>query len=58
MCAFRLGMFGTIALQPILMEELLGYPAGTTGLVMAPRGLGSAIGMLVVARLINRFDPR
>lgn len=58
MGAFGLGMFGTIALQPILMEELLGYPAATAGLIMAPRGLGSALGMLVVARLINRFDPR
>ena len=56
--AFGLGMFGTIALQPILMEDLLGYPAATTGLIMAPRGLGSAVGMLLVARLITRFDPR
>lgn len=56
--AFGLGMFGTIALQPILMEELLGYPASTTGLVMGPRGIGSAFGMLMVSRLITRFDPR
>ncbi len=33
--AFGLGMFGTIALQPILMEELLGYPAATAGLVLS-----------------------
>ena len=55
---FGLGMFGTIAMQPLLLERLLGYPAETTGLVMAPRAVGSAVSMLIVSRLITRFDPR
>jgi len=33
---------------------LFDYPAQTTGLVMAPRGLASAIGMFMVSRLIQR----
>jgi DHA2 family multidrug resistance protein len=57
-CAFGLGMFGTIALLPIMLENLMGYPPETTGLVMAPRGAGSALGMLLVSRLIARTDPR
>lgn len=58
MLVFGLALFGTVALQPILMEQLLGYPVETTGLVMAPRGLGAALGMLVVARLSGRVEPR
>ncbi|MBK1649935.1 MFS transporter [Rhabdochromatium marinum] len=58
MLVFGLALFGTIAIQPLLMERLLGYPVETTGLVMAPRGFGAACGMLVVARLSGRVDPR
>jgi len=56
--AFGLGLFGTIVLQPMMLERLLDYPAETTGLVMAPRALGSAFSMMLVSRLITRFDPR
>ena len=58
MLVFGLALFGTIAIQPLLMERLLGYPVQTTGLVMAPRGFGAAFGMLVVARLSGKVDPR
>jgi DHA2 family multidrug resistance protein len=58
MLVFGLGLFGTIAVQPIMMERLFGYPAETTGLVMAPRALGSALSMAVVARLTARLDSR
>lgn len=58
MMLFGLGLFGTIALQPIMLERLLDYPAQTTGLVMAPRALGSAFSMLLVSRLMSRIQPR
>jgi DHA2 family multidrug resistance protein len=58
MLVFGLGLFGTIAVQPIMLERLLGYPAATAGLVMAPRALGSAISMAFVARLSGRVDTR
>jgi DHA2 family multidrug resistance protein len=53
-----LGMFGGLVLQPILMEGLLGYPIVTTGLLMAPRGIATAITMIVVGRLVSRVDAR
>ncbi len=56
--AFGFGMFGTIAIQPIMLERLLDYPVETTGLVMAPRAVGSALSMLLVSRLIARVDSR
>jgi DHA2 family multidrug resistance protein len=58
MGAFGLGLFGTIAILPIMLEELLGYSASLTGIVMAPRAVASATGMFVVGQLITRIDPR
>jgi DHA2 family multidrug resistance protein len=58
MFGLGLGMFGGLVVQPILLEGLLDYPIVTTGLVMAPRGLATAITMIVVGRLVNRVDPR
>jgi len=36
----------------------MNYPALTTGLVTAPRGIGSMAAMFLVAPLINRVDNR
>jgi DHA2 family multidrug resistance protein len=58
MAVFGLGLFGTVILQPIMLEQLFNYPPETTGLVMAPRGLGSAFSMFMVSRLIGRVDAR
>lgn len=53
-----LSMYGTLVLQPLMLEGLLGYPVLTTGIVMAPRGVASAISMFIVGKLITRFEPR
>jgi DHA2 family multidrug resistance protein len=53
-----LGMFGGLVLQPILLEGLLGYPIVTTGILMAPRGIATAITMLVVGRVVSHVDAR
>jgi MFS transporter, DHA2 family, multidrug resistance protein len=47
-----------IAAQPVLTESYMGYSAGMTGLIMASRGVCSAIAMMTVAGLIKRVDPR
>jgi DHA2 family multidrug resistance protein len=51
-------LFATLALLPPLLQNLLGYPVLEAGLVTAPRGAGTLIGMLVIGRLMGRFDPR
>jgi DHA2 family multidrug resistance protein len=56
--AFGVGMLSTIALQPLFLEHMLGYPAATAGLLMAPRGIAVAVGMTLVATLITRVQPR
>ena len=51
-------MVSTSALMPPMLENLYNYPVVTAGLVMAPRGLGTMAGMLLMGRVISRFDPR
>lgn len=58
MLAMGLGLFGGLVLQPILLEGLLQYPIVTTGLVMAPRGVATAVAMIIVGRLVGKVDTR
>ena len=51
-------MIATTALLPTMLEKLFGYPAMTTGFIMAPRGAGIMFAMVVVGRLNNKVDPR
>ncbi len=51
-------LLATLALLPPMLQNLMGYPVLTTGLVLAPRGVGTMIAMLVVGRLMNRIDAR
>ncbi len=55
---YVLGVFSTIAIQPLMMERLMNYPVATTGLIMAPRGLTSALAMMMVAPLMKKIDYR
>jgi MFS transporter, DHA2 family, multidrug resistance protein len=41
-----------------MLQNLMNYPALTTGLVTAPRGIGSMAAMFLVAPLITRVDNR
>lgn len=52
------GMFGAQFLQPLFMENLLGFPTMTVGLVMMPRGIGAFISMSVAGRFTDRISPK
>src|SRR5580658_8414746 len=49
---------GTMVLLPTMMQVLLNYPVVTAGFVTAPRGVGTLIAMLVIARAIGKIDTR
>ena len=49
---------GTMVLLPTMMQVLMNYPVVTAGYIMAPRGIGTLISMLVVARIIGKVDTR
>lgn len=56
---YALAMYATITLLPLLSQRLLGYPADTAGLVFLPRGLVSAVMMMLLGSLVvGRFDVR
>jgi DHA2 family multidrug resistance protein len=50
--------YASLALQPLYLQDLMDYPVLTAGLVMGPRGIGTMGAMMVVGRLVGRFDTR
>jgi DHA2 family multidrug resistance protein len=57
---FSVGMvlLASSALLAPYLENLDNYPVASAGLVMAPRGAGTMLTMLIAGRLTNRMDPR
>lgn len=51
-------LLATMALLPPFLQNLLGYPVIDVGLVMAPRGVGVMIAMIIVGKLAGKVDPR
>ncbi|KQU65772.1 disulfide bond formation protein DsbA [Aminobacter sp. DSM 101952] len=51
-------LLASLALLPPMLSRIYGYPTITTGLVMAPRGVGTMISMLLVGRLVRIVDSR
>ena len=51
-------LYGSLVLLPIMLQTLLGYPSLQAGIAMAPRGMGSLIGMPLIGLLVGRFDAR
>jgi DHA2 family multidrug resistance protein len=50
-------LFATLALLPPMLQNQMDYPVILTGLVTAPRGIGTLLGMIVIGRL-TRVDTR
>ncbi len=59
-CIFVIGiiLLASLALLPPMLARIFGYPTITTGLIMAPRGVGTMVSMLVVGRLVRLIDAR
>ncbi len=51
-------LLATMALLPPFLQNLKGYPVITVGFVLAPRGIGTMIAMLVVGRMMGKIDTR
>ena len=56
--AISVVLLATTALLPPLLQRIMGFPTVTTGLVLAPRGIGTMVSMLLVGRLLRFIDPR
>jgi len=65
---FNLGLFfifvvgiillASLALITPYLQNLMNYPVVTAGLVLAPRGIGTMVAMMIVGRFINKVDSR
>jgi MFS transporter, DHA2 family, multidrug resistance protein len=52
-------VYGTNLLNPLFLQNLLGYDAWHAGLAVAPRGIGTLVTMLFVGQMSRRgFDMR
>ena len=51
-------LIATMALLPIMLQSLFGYPVIDTGIIMASRGVGVMITMTLAGRLMERVDTR
>ena len=50
--------FAPLALLPLYLQDLMGYPILTAGFALAPRGFGTLVAMMIVGKLVGRLDTR
>ncbi|MFD1342590.1 DHA2 family efflux MFS transporter permease subunit [Litorisediminicola beolgyonensis] len=56
---FGVAMFGSIAILPLFVQGLLGYPVLDAGFLFIPRGIAAGVSMVLTGSvLVARFDPR
>ena len=51
-------LFGTMALVTPFMQHVIGYPILTAGLLLAARGVGTLVAMIIVGRLLKLVEAR
>ena len=51
-------LYGTTVLMPQLTQTLMGYPAQTAGMMLAPGGFTTMLIMPIAGFLVSRRDPR
>jgi MFS transporter, DHA2 family, multidrug resistance protein len=58
MLVVMIGFFSSMVLLALFTQKVLGYDAWTSGLVLAPGGIGNLLSLVVAGRLITRMDQR
>jgi len=58
MTMLGLTLFGSTVVMPLFLQELLGYSAEQSGLVLSPGGLAIILMLPLVGFLMTRVDPR
>ena len=51
-------LYGTIAVLPLFMQNLLNYTALDAGLALSPRGVGAFMATILVGRLVGKISNR
>jgi DHA2 family multidrug resistance protein len=58
MLVVMIGFFSSMVLLALFTQKVLGYDAWTSGLVLAPGGVGNLLSLIIAGRLITRMDQR
>lgn len=59
MMGFGVAMFGSLAVLPLFVQGLLGYPVLEAGYLFVPRGMAAGFSMVFTGAVLMRFvDPR
>jgi DHA2 family multidrug resistance protein len=56
--AIGVGLMGGLFMLPLFLQQLLGFNATQSGLVLVPGALATAVAMPICGRLSDRSDPR
>ena len=51
-------LLATMALVTPFIQNLLGYPVLASGYLLGTRGIGTFFAMMIVGRLLTKYDPR
>jgi DHA2 family multidrug resistance protein len=52
------GLYASVFILPLFLQNLLGYPAFNSGLTLMPRSLAMGVVFPIAGRFYNRFGPR
>ena len=58
MATVGFGFYASTVLLALYTQKLMGYDAWTSGMVLAPGGVGNMIALLISGRLVQRVDQR
>ncbi len=58
MAVMMVGFFSSMLLLALYTQKVMGYDAWTSGMVLAPGGLGNLVSLIVAGRLVARVDMR
>src|SRR6202007_2217109 len=58
MAVMGLVLYSTMALASPYLENVIGYPIITAGLLLASRGFGTVMGMMMVGRTMRYIEAR
>ncbi len=53
-----IALFGTVFLMPLYFQNLLGYSATMTGILMIPQAIMVTLGMPIAGKLVDKVGPK
>lgn len=58
MLLFSIGLIGLVSIEPLMLENIMGYPSINAGIIMAPGGIANALTLMTVNSVMKRIDAR